>query len=151
MSYDLMNIFQEELQQLLIDETDSDKLKEIIDIFNLNIKKKDIIRANALSDLQDKISSNITKRIDNKVDEFSNKDLLDYFRTVQDILNKSDNSSDVTKLPTIQLNQQNNIAVDASGNAFNKDSRDKIIDAVQSILKAYDSVDVVETNQEEAE
>ena len=102
------------------------------------MKKKDVVRANALSELQDKISKQIEQRIDNKADEFSNKDLLDYFKTVQEFINKSATNTDTVKVPTIQINQQNNVALP---NALNKDSRDKVLDAVQAILKNYDNLE----------
>lgn len=135
---DLHKLSKEELEQLLIDSTDSSAINDIIDIFNLNMKKKDVVRANALSELQDKISKQIEQRIDNKADEFSNKDLLDYFKTVQEFINKSATNTDTVKVPTIQINQQNNVALP---NALNKDSRDKVLDAVQAILKNYDNLE----------
>jgi hypothetical protein len=135
---DLHKLSKEELEQLLIDSTDSSAINDIIDIFNLNMKKKDVVRANALSELQDKISKQIEQRIDNKADEFSNKDLLDYFKTVQEFINKSATNTDTVKVPTIQINQQNNVALP---NSLNKDSRDKVLDAVQAILKNYDNLE----------
>ena len=76
------------------------------------------------------------QRISNKADEFSNKDLLDYFKTVQEFIDKSGDISDNAKVPTIQINQQNNLGVNLP-NPLPKDSRDKVIDVVQSILKNY--------------
>ena len=54
----------DELEQKLVDETDIDELKNIINLFNLNIKKKDILRTSKLSDLQDKETEQIEKRIE---------------------------------------------------------------------------------------
>lgn len=133
---DLSKLSNEELEELLLSETDPSAVNNIINIFNLNIKKKDVVRANALSDLQDKISGQMQQRISNKADEFSNKDLLDYFKTVQEFIDKSGEISDSAKVPTIQINQQNNLGVNLP-NPLPKDSRDKVIDVVQSILKNY--------------
>ena len=133
---DLSKLSNEELEELLLSETDPSAVNNIINIFNLNIKKKDVVRANALSDLQDKISGQMQQRISNKADEFSNKDLLDYFKTVQEFIDKSGDISDNAKVPTIQINQQNNLGVNLP-NPLPKDSRDKVIDVVQSILKNY--------------
>ena len=127
---------QQELEKMLLDETDAAELDNIIQLFNLNIKKKDIVRSNKLSDLQDKISDQIGKRVETRADEFSNKDLLEYFKVLQDIINRSDNSLENVRSPVIQLNQQN-ISVDMHHTSLNKDSRDKIIDAVQAVLKRY--------------
>lgn len=127
---------QSDLEEMLLKETNIAELDNIIQLFNLNIKKKDIVRSNKLSDLQDKISDQIGKRVEAHADEFSNRDLLDYFKVLQDIIDRSDNSLESVKTPVIQLNQQN-ISVDMNNGVLNKDSRDKIIDAVQAVLKKY--------------
>ena len=138
---DLHKLSKEELEQLLIDSTDSSAINDIIDIFNLNMKKKDVVRANALSELQDKISKQIEQRIDNKADEFSNKDLLDYFKTVQEFINKSATNTDTVKVPTIQINQQNNVALP---NALNKDSREVGFNLADFILELNDFLREIE-------
>lgn len=145
---------QSTLEQLLLSEDNVDELKNIIELFNLNIKKKDILRANKLSDVQDKISDQIATRIDKRANEFSNTDLLNYLKIVQDILDKSDNSLDSIRTPNIQINQQNNVKVDIGRDLeLNKESRDKVVDAVQAILKKYKSsttdVEIVEVNSTE--
>lgn len=147
---------QDELESKLMSEDNLDNIKEIIELFNLNIKKKDVIRSNKLSDIQDKISDQIAQRIDKRAGEFSNADLLNYLKVVNDIINKSDNSLDNVKLPSIQINQQNNVNVDLSTtHGLGKDSRDHVVDAVQSILKklskqnAIQNADVIETVGEE--
>jgi hypothetical protein len=132
------NKAQEELNNKLIAETDESKINDIINMFNVNIRKKDILRASKLSDLQDKISEQMSERIIHKANEFSNKDLLEYFKTIQDTI---ENSSDLaTDAPVgIQINQQNNVAVYNDKYYLNKESRDKVLSAVQSILGKYSS------------
>ena len=66
----------DELEQKLVDETDIDELKNIINLFNLNIKKKDILRTSKLSDLQDKVTEQIGQRLEYNAAAFSNKDLI---------------------------------------------------------------------------
>lgn len=132
---------QYELEQMLIDGDDIEELKNIIDIFNFNLKKKDILRSSKLSEIQDKISEQIATRIDKRANEFSNADLLNYFKVVQDIINRSDNTLENVKTPSIQINQQNNVNIDIdSARKLNKESRDKVVDAVQSILAKYGNV-----------
>ena len=132
---------QAELEQLLMSGEDANELKNIIDIFNLNLKKKDLLRSNKLSDIQDKISEQIALRIDKRANEFSNADLLNYFKVVQDIITRADDSLGEVKVPNIQINQQNNVNIDIdSARKLNKESRDKVVDAVQSILAKYGNV-----------
>ena len=44
-----------ELEVQLLEEDNIDNIKAIIDLFNINIKKKNIIRTSKLNELQDKV------------------------------------------------------------------------------------------------
>lgn len=122
----------EELKQKLLTENDLDKLDDIINIFNLNIKRKDIVRTSKLNDLQDKIADQMALRLTEKANEFSNKDLLDYFKVLQDTINKSDNSLESIDTPAIQINQQQiNIGEESE---LNRESREKVKNAVATFL-----------------
>ena len=125
-----------DLEQKLIAEQDTQELQQIVDLFNLNIRKKDILRARKLSNLQDKISDQMQARVEEHADEFSNKDLLDYFKTIQDTLSKSDTLITPENMPAIQINQQNlNITVGET--SLNKESKDKVMDKVKELLAKY--------------
>lgn len=120
----------DELEEKLLQEKDIDNVKNIIDIFNLNIKKKNVIRANKLAELQDSISEQMQKRIESNADAFSNDDLLNYFKTVQQTIEKADTSSDDVKVP-IQITQQQ---INITDTGLDRDSRQRVISAIQSIL-----------------
>lgn len=121
-----------ELEAQLLEEDNIDNIKAIIDIFNLNIKKKNIIRTNKLNELQDKVYSEINERLSNNAYAFSNKDLLEYFKVMQDTINKSEIDSEQVITPNIQVNQNNlNITM---GTELNRESRQKITDAIKNIL-----------------
>lgn len=122
------------IEQKIIDETNPQELQELIDLFNLNLKKKDIIRSAKLSEVQDKIVEQMSKRVESKPDEFSNADLLNYHKVVQDTLSKADNTLDSVNIPNIQINQQLNIN-NSDNDYFDKDSRKRILDTVNSILE----------------
>lgn len=135
-----------DLEQKLIAEQDTQELQQIVDLFNLNIRKKDILRARKLSNLQDKISDQMQARVEEHADEFSNKDLLDYFKTIQDTLSKSDTLITPENMPAIQINQQNlNITVGET--SLNKESKDKVMDKVKELLAKYSqpSQDIIES------
>ena len=125
----------DELENKILEETDISKLDDLVDLFNLNLKKKDIVRAGKLNDLQDKITQQIENRISKNSDQFSNKDLLDYFKTIQDTISKS--SVDISELsvPTIQINQVN---ID-NESKLSLESRRKVLDAVNAILNKTSS------------
>lgn len=126
---------EQSLSERILDENNPEELKELIDLFNLNLKKKNIIRSEMLSDVQDKIVDQMSKRIENRPDEFSNADLLNYHKVVQDTLQKTDNNIDDIDVPQIQINQQFNVN-NADTDSFDKESRKKILSIVQTILES---------------
>ena len=112
--------------------TDPEELQPIIDMFNLNIKKKNMIRANRVVEIQDKITSQIEERINKHADEFSNKDLLDYYKTMESTLK---NDPGETELPTIRINQTNQININGSEQqGLNRQSRERVANVVRAIL-----------------
>lgn len=135
------------LEEKILQETDSDKLDEAINLFNLYIRKKDIVRAGKLNELQDKITEHIGQRIENNVNQFSNKDLLDYFKTIQDTIDKSNISIEDINTPAIQLNQVNINMSDE----LNIDSRRRVLDAVNQILKKNKAEDIQKLEESSAE
>lgn len=141
---DLLEKSREDLELQLLQEQDPDKIKEIINIFNLDLKKKEAIRINKLNGLQDKVFDQMNQRLSNKADCFSNSDLIDYYKTIQDSISKVDSNLDNVKIPQIQFNQQINVN---SNTPFNRESRQKITDAVLSIFKNIE--DVSESNEVE--
>ncbi len=122
----------QDIEKQLLEEEDLDTLNDVISLFNISLKKKNLVRSSKLSEVQDKIVNQIAARVDDRPDNFSNEDLLKYYKTIQDTLSKTDTSLDDMKVPTIQLNQQINID---NGNEFNRESRKKIIDTVNQILE----------------
>ena len=129
-----------ELENKLLNEDDVSSMKDIIELFNLNIQKKNIIRINKLNNLQDKVYNQIERRLEKYPDNFSNKDLLDYFKVFQDTIDKSNVSAEDIKVPQIQVNQQNiNIS-----NSLSVESRRKITDTVKSILNKYQNSEISE-------
>lgn len=149
-----LNSSPEELEQKLIQETDIDELKNVINLFNLNIKKKDILRTNKLSNLQDLVTNQMGERLEKNAGAFSNKDLIDYFKIIQESINKADNSLNGVDTPAIQLNQQFNLNVDNKKDELDKDSRDRVADAVNAILakmKQPQQEEIVEVEYKELE
>lgn len=118
-------------QSLIDNSLDQKTLDQILVNFNENLKRKALIRANKLSDLQDSITSQVEKRLSKHADEFSNRDLIDYFKIFQDTLSKA--SIDSQSIPNIQITQnQLNIGINSS--EFDQDERKRILTAVRQIL-----------------
>ena len=84
------------------------------------------------------------ERFQKRSGEFSNSDLLSYLQTVENSIEKSQKSlSQVDEQPTIV--QTNNTQVNFNVlDGFNDDSRDRIANAIKSILNSAATTDTVE-------
>lgn len=135
-----------ELEERLLNEDNPENIGNIVELFNLNMQKKELIRKSKLNDVQDKICDEITARVVNKPGEFSNKDILDYLKIINDVTNKSNNQTELT-VPSIQINQQVNNNINAD--QFDRESRAKILNAVQDILNNIDNAEVIDVEESE--
>ena len=95
----------EDLITKIVAENDSEKLKDLVSLFNVNQSKKNIVRADIFSKLLDKISIQMTERFEKKPGEFSNKDLLDYLTAIRSAIDKSDIIPEDITIPVIQNNR----------------------------------------------
>lgn len=142
-----------DIEKYILNEESIDNLNDIIDVFNIALKKRNLIRSSKLSEVQDKVVDQIALRIFENPDNFSNEDLLKYYKTIQDTLAKTGASSEDLKVPTIQLNQQINIS---NTDEFNRESRKKIVDTVNQILSlakdnSQEIEDVIELSEQDVE
>ena len=130
----------DDLSEQLINESNPTQLQNIIDLFNVSFQKKNILRIQKLNELQDKIQTQIEKRLDNKIDEFSNKDLIDYFKVMQDSIIKNSDNAEMQNAKVIQIiqnqtNVQNNLQ---ESKPLSRESKEKISEAVQLMLSKLD-------------
>lgn len=125
----------QDIAQKVLNESDVNKTKELIALFNWNLSKKNVVRSLKLNDLFDDITDQMVKRVTSKPDQFSNSDLLDYMKTIQGAIDHADKVFDGMEEPPaiIQNNTQVNINVIDS---FDRESRARILAAVQATLKA---------------
>lgn len=117
------------LENEILTTDDADELSDIIDIFNLNLQKRNIIRNKKLNDIQDKVVERMLEKIESEPWEFSNDDLIKFHKIIQDTISKS-SAIDTNEIPTIQVNQQINVSTPS----FDRESRAKILSAVHDIL-----------------
>ena len=126
----------DDLETRLMDEDNLDEINKIVEMFNVNLQKKNIIRSAKLSDVQDKVVQQMTDRFEQRADSFSNDDLIKYHKIIQETLTKTDTTMDNVKTPTIQINQQVNV----DNVTFNSESRKRILEAVNNILNGSENV-----------
>lgn len=130
-----------DLKTQLLNENNIDNINDIIDLFNVQFKKRDIARLSTLNDLQDKISEQMYERLSKKADQFSNKDLIDYFKAIQDAMSIKDETLSKINNPAIQINQQQlNVNINTE---LNNDSRERVLDIVKQIINDG-NVDIIE-------
>lgn len=120
----------------IIAESDIEKTKDLTHLFNINQNKKTMIRIDKLSGLQDNLVDQFAKRIAERPDEISNKELMDGIKIVQDIIERGQKQvEEVSQTPLIQFNQQNNsVNIGEAGPQLSKESRDRVKNAVLSLL-----------------
>ena len=171
-SYELSTVSKEKIkkesQEILakiIEETDYTKTKDLTVLFNINQTKKTMARVNKLNELLDVITDNAIQRFTEKPDNFSNQELLQGLKVVQDMVEKSQkqfNGATDTQAPLIQINQQtNNIGAEPSVDTMSRDSREKVKSAVMNVLKGLgvdeavmskpEDIIEVDTSKEEGE
>ena len=119
-----------ELTSKIIEENDPAKLDELTQLFTLNQKKKQIARTNKLSNLLELVDDEVISRFTNTPEAIEDKDLLSYLRVTQDYVN----SPSEPELPHIQINNQTNVNISSSG--LDRESRARVLDAVNEILKS---------------
>jgi len=120
----------------IIAETDDKKTQDLTYLFNINQNKKTMVRMDKLSGLQDGLVDQFVKRIAERPDEISNKELMDGLRIVQDIIERGQRQvSGVDQpQPLIQVNQQDNSVHIGEGTELNRESRERVKNAVLGLL-----------------
>lgn len=116
-------------------EQDPNKTKNLVDMFNWNMSKKNILRLQKLNGLYDSITDQMLERVDKRADQFSNSDLLDYVKTIQSAIDiNTKNLATVQDPPMIV--QQNNTQINVNvADSFDSESKARILAAVQQTLQ----------------
>lgn len=131
-----LNLEAKELLTQIIAETDLDKTKDLTYLFNVNQNKKTLVRIDKLSGLQDNLVNQFVKRINERPDEISNKELMDGLKIVQDIIERGQRQvSETEPAPLIQVNQQtNSVNIGNKAEGLNREARERVKNAVLGLL-----------------
>ena len=134
----------------IIVSNDNEELKDLTQSFNLTQYKKELLRAEELNNLQDLILKQAKERIENRGDEMSHRDLLDYYNTIQNGLDKTKQYADsINEKPLIQVNKQEiNINNEVKGTEIDFNKIDTLL---KSLLESKDEnvIDVTVESKEE--
>lgn len=131
----------EDFNSKLLEASDPDELKDLVDLFNFNLKKKELLRLNSFSDMQDSVVEELSQRLLQNSGSFSNADLLNYLNSIQKILDKS--NQEEKYIPTIAIQKNNTINID--GTTLSRESKDRVKAAIKAILDGNNDIsDLVE-------
>lgn len=133
----------------LTSEKDKQKMQAIEQQFNEIQRKKQLARVSKLSDVQDMLADQFYKRISQRPDEISNKEMLDGMKVIQDLMEKSQKHTEtIEEIP--QLIQINQTEVNV-GNNLNRDSRERVKNAVLGLLDSINKTQQVTDVQDAIE
>lgn len=140
-----------EIANDILKETDVDKVKDLTNLFNLNQRKKNVVRLMKFNSLLDSISDHMLDRFEKRAGEFSNSDLLDYMQVVQSAIDRTQKSLDlIADTPAIQVNTQNNVNINLNDDGLSRESKKRVADAVAALLdkikQSGDMNDIIETD-----
>ena len=150
MSKENLSIISPDFEDKVLNAGDPNDLKDLTQLFNFNQAKKNLLRLQKLSILNDDVVSKIERRLQERPDDFSNKDLLDYLQVINNVLDKQSKSQDdVLDKPMITYQQNNQVNVNIA-NDLTRESRDKITDLISEILNSgnFENLQILENIEE---
>lgn len=153
MSKENLSIISPDFEDKVLNAGDPNDLKDLTQLFNFNQAKKNLLRLQKLSVLNDDVVSKIERRLLERPDDFSNKDLLDYLQVINNVLDKQSKSQDdVLDKPMITYQQNNQVNVNIA-NDLTRESRDKITDLISEILNSgnLENLQILENIEENDE
>ena len=126
----------------ILQEDNIDKLKDLTHLFNAYQTKRQILRVNALNDVQDALVQQMASRLQNLPNNFNNNDIAMWMKTVQQALDSThEKIQEIDDTPIIvnQTNTQINVNVE---DTLSRESREKIMDALQVILGSVNNSEI---------
>lgn len=123
----------EELKNTLTAISSPEEEKHREDIFNISMRKKDMMRALASDRIQNIAMEQVERRLTEKSDEMTTMELLKVVEVTQAIREKSQRSLEQTpQIQQITINQQN-ISVDKP--ELSRESKERVQAAIKQILE----------------
>ena len=114
---------------------------DLVKMFNANQLKKTMLRLLTSNKLLDNITKEMLERFTKNPDEFTNQDLLNYMKVLQDSINNSQRNlstqSEQLNKPLIQINQ----TVNKTEVEISQESKEKILSAVEELMKLMNTPD----------
>jgi len=116
----------------------NEELKGYLARFNLNMAKKNAVRIARMQNLLDAVDDQAIERMEKHPSEFSNKEIQEYMKTIQDQINSSQKAIDgLEEKPMIQITDKHsevNINVESPALA-SREAKDRVMKAVEALTK----------------
>lgn len=142
----------EQTAQEILDAQTLDETKDLLSLFNLNLQKRNVLRILKMNNLLDKVTEQIIERFEKNPHNFTNEDLLKYMQVTENAIDRANkNLNQIEDTPAIQLMQNNQVNINIT-DGLNRESRQRVTETVQQILKNLQKQQeqkIIEVNAEE--
>ena len=135
-----------EIMEAVVGASTQRELNDLTALFNANLAKTEMARAGRQSDLLDKVIEHARERIENHADALSDKDLLGYMSAFYAGIGKSRETfnRDVQASPVVLVNNGSVSMTSVGDGGLDRESRERVMDAVKGILSQLMSAPEVE-------
>ena len=124
-----------DIAQKILNAETLEETKDLTALFNLNDRKRNVLRIMKMNNLLDDVTEKIIERFEKRPDNFTNEDLLKFMQATENSIDRANKKLNlVDETPAIQLIQNNQVNVNAV-NGLDRESRLKVTETVQEILK----------------
>lgn len=114
----------------------TEELKSYVDMFKLNIAKKNAVRIAKYQNLLDAVVDQGLARAEKHPDEFTNKEIIDYIKVMQEQINTSKDAIEhIEDQPLVQINNQKNEVNINLDSGLSRESKTKVIDAIRALVQ----------------
>ena len=138
-----------DIAQRILDEQDVDKVKDLTNLFNLNSQKRNVMRVIKMNQLLDTVTDKVIERFEKRPENFSNEDLIKYMQVTENAIDRANKQLNlVDETPPIQLMQNNQVNINV-GVDLDRESRERVLERVQSILSGVKKQEKFEVEIEE--
>lgn len=131
-----LSINEQSIVDKIIEAPNSDELQKQLNLFNMNLGKKNALRIVKLNNLLDKVEDQAIERFEKRPDQVSNKELLDYMEVISGQIDRAQRQIDtVSNAPAVTVTAQKTDVTINVGSDLDRDGKERVMDAISALLK----------------
>lgn len=136
----------------IIEAPTKEDLQRQFELFNNNQVKKNALRIIKLNNLLSKVEDQAIERFENRPDQVSNKELLDYISVVSNQIERAQNFNRetlTTDIGNIKINNQKNEININVAPTLDREGKEHVMDAISALLKQlnHNKDDIIEAEE----